>query len=323
MGFFELLGLFIFLYYLVNLIFWIILDSDIELFLKEKFGKPISSLKGKVVWVTGASSGIGKHLALVLAKNNVKLCLSARRLNELEKVKEECLSISSDLTSKDILVLQMDMLEISEHQENFNRVLRHFGQLDVLVNNAGRSQRAFFKDIDLNVDREMFELDVFSIINLSRIYARHVEKTGANGHVAVTSSSVGLIAVPNSASYTAAKHAIHGYFETLKLEMPEMKVTIFCPGPTSTEFLQNAFTAEQGKNFGEGVKPMDVRMTADRCAYLMATAIANKTYLNFVGPFPVPFLLYISCYYPNLKLLVLKILGKKGLQKIRDSNNKN
>lgn len=159
-----------------------------------------------MVWVTGASSGIGKQLALVLAKNNVKLCLSARSVDRLEAVKVECLKLGKRLQPNDILVLKMDMLDLDSHQKHFDTVIKHFGQIDVLVNNAGRSQRAQFRDIHITVDRDVFELDVFSVVNLSRIYVR---QCNGNGHIAITSSSVGLISVPNSASYTAAKHAIH------------------------------------------------------------------------------------------------------------------
>jgi len=323
MGFFEWLGILVFLYYAINLILWIVLDSDIELFVKEKLGKSISSLQGKVIWITGASSGIGKQLAIVLAENNVKLCISARRIAELERVKEECLLKATKLQPNDILVLPMDMLDIDRHAEHFNKVIEHFGGVNVLVNNAGRSQRALFKDITLEVDRELFDLDVFSVINLSRIYVNHIAQHTLKGHIAITSSSVGLIIVPNSASYTAAKHALHGYFGSLKLEMyDQIDVTLFCPGPTSTEFLQNCFTNEPGKKYDHSVEPTDRRMTAQRCGFLMATAIANKTMINFVGNFPVSLLLYISCYYPNLRILIFKFLGQKGLAKIRDPSKK-
>ncbi len=134
--------------------------------------------------------------------------MSARREDELEKVKLECLKGSS-LKSDDIFVMQMDMLQTEKHQEYFDRVLKHFGRIDVLVNNAGRSQRALWQNIDLQVDRELFDLDVFSIVNLSRIYVRHVEKHSLKGHITVTSSTAGLIGVPNSCSYVGAKHAIH------------------------------------------------------------------------------------------------------------------
>lgn len=171
-------------------------------------------MTGKVIWITGASSGIGKQLAIELAKHNAKICISARSADRLEAVKQECLKQSKLLRPNDILVLKMDMLDIDHHQRYFDTVVNHFGGLDILVNNAGRSQRASFEEIDLKVDRELFELDVFSIVNLTRIYVRHCK---GKGHVAVTSSSVGLISVPNSASYTAAKHAIHvRFYEELK-----------------------------------------------------------------------------------------------------------
>ena len=127
----------------------------------------------------------------------------------MEAVKAECLTVAKSLKSDDVLVLPMDLLELDKHLGHFEKVIQHFGRLDVLVNNAGRSQRAMFKDIELNVDRELFELDVFSVINLSRIYVQHVDKIGGRGHIAITSSTVGLISVPNSSSYTAAKHALH------------------------------------------------------------------------------------------------------------------
>lgn len=82
-----------------------------------------------------------------------------------------------------------------------------------------------------------------------------------------------------------------------------MDVSIFCPGPTFTEFLEHAYTAKHGQNFGGSVQPTDRRMTAERCSYLMAAALANKCALSFVGPFPIPALMYISCYYPNLRKL--------------------
>lgn len=89
-----------------------------------------------------------------------------------------------------------------------------------------------------------------------------------------------------------------------------MKVTIFCPGPTSTEFLAQAFTDEPGRKHNEAVQATDKRMTAERCGELMAVAIANDCETNFVGPFPVVALMYISCYYPNLrKMCVFRSLN--------------
>jgi len=167
-------------------------------------------LKGKVVWITGASSGIGRELAKVLAQNGVRLVLSARNVRELESTKQECLSLAQGaLRTEDILVLPLDMLKFAFHQDSFNRVISHFRALDILVNNAGRSQRAEWNKIDINVDRELFELDVFSVIHLSRLAVTYFEQNSIKGQLAVTSSTAGLIGAPNSASYTGAKHALH------------------------------------------------------------------------------------------------------------------
>jgi dehydrogenase/reductase SDR family member 7 len=113
------------------------------------------------------------------------------------------------LKSEDILVLPLDLLKFAFHQDCFNRVISHFQTLDVLVNNAGRSQRADWAKIDINVDRELFELNVFSVIHLSRLVVNYFDQNKINGQIAVTSSTAGLIGAPNSGSYTGAKHALH------------------------------------------------------------------------------------------------------------------
>ena len=136
--------------------------------------------------------------------------LSARNIRELEVTKQECLALAQGgLQSEDILVLPLDMLKFGFHQDCFNRVISHFRALDILVNNAGRSQRAEWNKIDINVDRELFELDVFSVIHLSRLAVNYFEQNNVRGQLSVTSSTAGFIGAPNSGSYTGAKHALH------------------------------------------------------------------------------------------------------------------
>lgn len=285
-----------------------------------------ATLHGKVVWITGASSGIGKYLALELAKHGVKLCISARRELELEKVKEECLVQSSSLLKpNDILVLKMDMLEIDKHKEHFEKVLTHFdGQLDILVNNAGRSQRAKWEEIDVQIDRDLFELDVFSILNLSRIFVRHIEKYSRKGHLAVVSSLAGVIIAPNSASYVGAKFAINvslnvmdscvsisfkckcisqAYFEALKAEKPHIDVTIINPGPVFSSILEHAFTGNPNEVHNRKMNPAEHRLTAERCGILIGIALANRLHICTCALFPWTFLGYIWKCYPNLRYL--------------------
>lgn len=157
-------------------------------------------------------------MAIELAKNGVKLCLSARRKDVLEQVRAECLTAANSLLADagDILVLPMDMLDVDAHKRRLDQVVAHFGRVDVLVNNAGRSQRAAWEDVELNVDRELFDLDVFAVVNLTRCYLKYLlgltagdNKLENHGHVVVTSSGAGLAGVPMSCSYVGAKHALH------------------------------------------------------------------------------------------------------------------
>lgn len=317
---FSLVGFCVIVYYIIQFLVFHYLDSDLELYLLSKLGRPIDTLRGKVVWITGASSGIGRDLALILAKHGVRLCLSSRKQSELMKVKQECVEASRGyLHANDVLVLPMDMLEIERHGKCFDKVIDYFKTLDILVNNAGRSQRAEWNTIQLKVDRELFELDVFAVVHLSRIALNFFVRNSIKGHLAVTSSTAGLIGAPSSASYTGAKHALHGYFETLRNEPFEVNVTIFCPGPTATNFLQECFTDTPGAKYNQSVRPEDKRMTSERCGYLYAVALANKTHLSWVGNFPINAICYIGCYYPNVKKLALKIVGMRRLNQVRDS----
>ena len=181
-----------------------------------------------------------------MAKHGVKLALISRRGGELNRVKNICLQWG--LSDHDVLIVPFDITRVSEHQMLFDRIVKHFGTIDIVVNNAGRSQRAVWENIELEVDQQMFALNVFSVINFSRIAAKYFLNRGY-GHIAVVSSLAGIFAAPFSASYTASKHAIHGYFNSLRLEKlnKNLDVTLFCPGPTFTNFLAESFTETNGQ----------------------------------------------------------------------------
>lgn len=318
-----LLALFIVAYTILYLAALLFVDCDLRLTWAEKFGKPVDSLAGKVVWITGASNGIGEHMALAMARAGVKLVLSSRREHELERVKKNCVHIGKNLTEKDVLVLPMDMLAVEEHKVYFQQVIDHFGQLDVLVNNAGRSQRANWEDIDLAVDKELFDLNVFSILSLSRITLQYFMKQN-KGHIVVTSSLIGVKAVPYSASYAGAKHAIHGYFDSLRLEkmLSNISVTLLCPGPVFSNFLAEAFTGKPGEKFGKPMEATDRRMTGERCGHLCSVAIANKLDEAWMALPPAIFLIHFLAYFPNAGSLVIRFLGPKFFLKMRDTKVK-
>lgn len=293
-------------------------DCDILLQFAEKFGKGPGTLKGKVVWVTGASSGIGEHLVYVLAKAGCKLILSARREGELERVKKRCID-QWKLSSDDILVLPLDMVEFDTHKAAVDKAIKTFKKVDILVNNAGRSQRAEWIKTSLDVDREVMNVNVFGVLSLTKLVLPHMVKE-RQGHIVNMSSVAGKIGAPFSGSYSGAKHAIQGWFDSLRLEAAEhnIAVTNLCPGPVFSNLLDIAFTEEVGKKTELKMETTDKRMETTRCAELSAIAIANKLDEAWIALNPVLFFTYMYQYCPVVARIVGRMMGKKILKKIRE-----
>jgi len=240
----------------------------------------------------------------------------------LERVKNECRGINPTLKDEDILILPLDMVDLESHEPSLKKILDQFGKLDVLISNAGRSQRALWQDIELSVDKELFELNVFSVVNMNRIVLKYFLEKGG-GQFGVVSSAAGKVGVPNSGTYTASKHALHGYFEGLRMEThgKNIEITLLCPGPVFSGVLQNAATHKLGEKVNQRQLPTDKKMTAERCAYLCLVAMANRLNESWMSPLPVIPFLYLYAYQPYLASKVAKLMGKQTFQKIRDNRD--
>lgn len=247
--------------------------------------------------------------------------ISARRETLLDEVSDLC--VSNGCPKENILVLPLDVCDSAALVPAFQKVLQVFGPIDVLLLNAGRSQRAKWEHIDAQVDKDLFELNVFSVINLARIVLRNMLEN-KSGHIAVMSSSAGKGGAPFSGSYTGSKHAVHGYFESLRNEKvgSGVDITMLCPGPTFSDLLKVAATEKPETQFGESMTAADKRMTAERCAQLSLVAIANSLAESWICFKPVLPLMYASQYMPAVsKWAFQKFLGPKFLAKVRDSRN--
>ncbi|XP_062599259.1 dehydrogenase/reductase SDR family member 7-like [Saccostrea cucullata] len=303
-----------------SVLFVLILIGDCDLYLQfaEKFGKKPNVLKDKVVWITGASSGIGECLAYELAKAGCKLCLSARREKELARVKKECL-LRGKVKDEDILVLPLDVLKFETHSQATQHVLKHFSKIDILVNNAGRSQRALFEETSIETDREVLELNVLGVLSLTKQVLPHMLER-KEGHIVVMSSIAGKLSAPNSASYTGSKHAIQGWFSTLAVETfdQNIAVTLLCPGPVFSNLLDTAFTGKPGEELKEKMSSSDKRMSTARCAELCSIAIANRLSEAWIALNPVLLFTYGFQYFPNLSSVIAKRMGLKMLKNIRE-----
>src|SRR6478735_1040903 len=143
----------------------------------------MTKLTNNVIWVTGASSGIGEALVYELAKKNVKLIISSRRKEELERVKGNCIPQAQP----NIRVLPLDLAEPSTLKLSVEAALQLFGHIDILINNGGISQRGLAKDTALEVDRKIMEIDYFGTIALTKYLIPHFIKRKSGHYVTVTS----------------------------------------------------------------------------------------------------------------------------------------
>jgi dehydrogenase/reductase SDR family protein 7B len=226
--------------------------------------------KDKVVWITGASSGIGEALAYAFSKAGAKLVLSSRREQELNLVKAKCTN------SHDVLVLPLDLVKFETLEEKKNEVLTHFGKIDILINNGGISQRSMAKDTALAVDQTIMDINYFGTVALTKVVLPFMLER-KSGHIAVISSLVGKIGSPYRSAYAASKHALHGFFDSLRSEIwrDNIKVTIICPGFIKTNISNNAMTAD-GKPFGKMNDMISKGLPAGYCAEQILKAIAEE-----------------------------------------------
>uniref|UniRef100_A0A0B7A445 Dehydrogenase/reductase SDR family member 7 n=1 Tax=Arion vulgaris TaxID=1028688 RepID=A0A0B7A445_9EUPU len=295
-------------------------DGDLVLMFVARFGKTPDSLAGKVVWITGASSGIGENISYWLAKAGCRLVLTARPadLKDLERVKQRCLEIGK-VSKQDVLILPVDVVAFETHKSAVKQVLENFKKIDILINNAGKSQRAMWTDVHLDIDRELFDINVLGPVSLTQEVLPHMLER-KQGHVVVTSSLAGKLGSPNSRSYTGAKLGVAGYFECLRTEMGEhnIDVTIICPGPTFTNILMEAATGKPGEVLGRTMNKNEKRMPAERCSYLYCVAIANKLYEAWISQHPILTTAYIAQYFPDLSRWLWKSYGMKHMEKMRE-----
>ncbi len=239
--------------------------------------KLMNGLKQQIIWITGASSGIGEALALQLAQNGNKLILSGRNKEALLRVREMC----NKTAKAEILVF--DMVAIENHHQIAKDAWNIFGKIDVLINNAGVSQRAFAMETTTAVERSLMEVNYFAPISLTKALLPYfVEQK--SGHIAVVSSIAGKFGFTLRSTYAASKHALQGYFEALRLELKDVPVyvTIICPGRVLTNI---SFNAVQGNGTAHAKLDDGQRngVSAAKCAQKIEKAIKNKEYEVLIG----------------------------------------
>ncbi len=253
----------------------------------------MTNFANKWIWITGASSGLGKSMALAFSRENAHLILSARNEEKLNEVAAQC----EGQGQKHILPL--DLAEQGTLKGKVKEALALGGQVDILVNNGGISQRATAEETLPEVTRKLFEINFFGTIELTRILLPHM-LARKSGHIVTISSIVGKFGSPGRSTYSASKHALHGYFDSLRFEVQDegIDVTLVCPGFINTDISRNALTAN-----GEPQKTLDNKTargltTAEFSDRVLKAIRARKKEVN-IGKYEVMGV-YLKRFAPGL-----------------------
>ena len=223
-----------------------------------------------VIWITGATSGIGEAVFREYNKLDFKLIISGRNSDKLDSLKGE------SKNPENVHVLPLDLTNPESFPNKVSEAIKAFGRVDILLNNGGISQRSLIIDTSREVDRRIIEVNFFGTIGLSKTLLPHFIEN-KNGHFAVVSSLVGKFGSPYRSSYAASKHALHGFFDTLRAEhyKENIAVTMICPGFIRTSVSLNALTGD-GTPLQEMDDAQEKGMSPEVCAKKIVEAISKR-----------------------------------------------
>ena len=231
----------------------------------------------KIVWITGASSGIGRSLAYAFNEAGARLILSARRRDALEEVKRTCRN------SEHVHVLPFDLTERAAVPAKAEEALAVHGRVDFMVHNAGVALRDRVVDTDLDVDRQVMEINYFGPVALTKALLPSMLQRRSGCFVVISSLS-GKFGGPQYSAYSASKHALHGFFESLRVEVHDhgIQITIIVPGFIKTPITTNALTGGGGM-YGKTLQVHEQGMDPHTCANKILRAVARGRQEALIG----------------------------------------
>ncbi len=228
--------------------------------------KSSNCFSGKVVIITGASSGIGRACAIEYARKGATVVLASRNLSELQKVEKRITSYSGSA-----LVVQVDVRNENECRELIKRTIEQYGRIDILINNAGISMRADFNELDLKVIKEVMDTNFYGAVYCTKFALSYL--LAQKGMVIGISSISGLTPLPGRTGYCASKYALNGFMNALRIEnmRKDLRVMVVHPGFTSSGIRERALNKD-GESQKETPRNESKMMTAEEVARKIARA---------------------------------------------------
>lgn len=255
----------------------------------------MTKIKGSTIWITGASSGIGEALLYATASSAEKIIISSRKKEALEQVKSNC---PAEAQSK-IHILPLDLEDLDSLPAKAQEVLDQHGFVDIIIHSGGVSQRSLARETQLSVDQRIMNINFFGSVALTKaLLPGMLERK--KGHFVAISSLVGKFGTPYRSAYAASKHALHGFFDSLRYEhwQDQLRVSIICPGFIKTQVSINALTGD-GKPLNEMDQAQANGMSPEACAKAIMKAIENNKDEAYIGSREVMGV-YVKRFFPRL-----------------------
>jgi dehydrogenase/reductase SDR family protein 7B len=227
--------------------------------------------KDKVVWLTGASSGVGEATAYAFNNEKAQLILSSNDEEELKRVRDNC-----NYERDKIMLLPFNLTDHLMIPELAKKVFERFGKIDILFNIGGVSQRSLAKETSLDIDKRIMDINYFGAVALTKAVLPFMIKN-KSGHIAAMSSLAGKFGIPLRSAYAASKHALHGFFDTLREEVYQdnIHITLFCPAYIRTNIALNALSKD-GTPQNENAPRAEKGTPPDKFAQLALKSIRKK-----------------------------------------------
>ncbi len=250
-------------------------------------------LTDKVIWITGASSGIGSALVTELYQAGAKLILSSRQKDVLEQIASHL-----DPLKTNISVLPLDLILLETLESKTHEAWQLFGKIDVFIGCAGISQRAFIEDMDLCVYEHLLKVNFLSNVVITKALIPKMKAAGA-GQLVYISSILGEVGIRTRAAYAASKYALNGYVEVLRSEVWEhnIKVSLVSPGFIKTATAQNSLDAH-GIPFGQNDQDTQKGLEASVVAKKIHSVIVQQKEKAYCAKFVPMLLVYLKRFCP-------------------------